>query len=125
MKTLNDVLERLRGESRATVVQIEARECAVMADVIDAEAARFRWLEAVEALCRSSPRHGRSLRAATLIKLEQGCAEVVFGQLARFHRSVVLGLSRGLIETELTKHFGRPFRLVDHHADEPLGPEAA
>lgn len=72
-----------------------------------------RWKAAVEAVRLASPRHGKSLSHGRLVGLEPGTVRIAFPQDAAFHRSTVFGMSRQLIEQELTKYFGAPTRVAE------------
>jgi hypothetical protein len=78
-----------------------------------------RWRAAVEALRAESPRHGKSLSYGRFVSMEPGTVKLAFPPDAGFHRTTVFGMSRQLIEEALTKHFGRPTRVV-----EETGPQA-
>jgi hypothetical protein len=73
----------------------------------------------VEALRAESPRHGKSLSYGRFVSMEPGTVKLAFPPDAGFHRTTVFGMSRQLIEEALTKHFGRPTRVV-----EETGPQA-
>lgn len=142
MKTIDDVLERLDGESRAMVVQLSAKECAEMAamvrdymgtcDVCGLEHAptlvmcdactkpkpETLWAQAVEAVRRVSPRAAHSLSFAELVWVddddETGLSMAIsFPPEAAFHRSVVFGLSNDLIENTISARFSRPFAFLE------------
>lgn len=51
--------------------------------------------------------------------MEPGTIKLAFPADAGFHRTTVFGMSRQLIEEALSKHFGRPMRVV-----EETGPQA-
>lgn len=77
------------------------------------EAPATRWKAAVEAVRTASPRHGKSLSHGRFVSMEPGTIKLFFPNDAAFHRSTVFGMSRQLIEEELTKHFGRPTKVLE------------
>jgi hypothetical protein len=72
-----------------------------------------RWKAAVEAVRTASPRHGKSLSHGRFLSMEPGTIKLFFPNDAAFHRSTVFGMSRQLIEEELSKHFGRPTKVME------------
>ncbi len=72
-----------------------------------------RWKAAVDAVRAASPRHGKSLSHGRFVSMEPGTIKLFFPNDAAFHRSTVFGVSRQLIEEELTKHFGRPTKVLE------------
>ena len=75
----------------------------------DAEA----WGRAVDALRRASPRQGKSLSFARFLGFTPEGARIAFPRDAAFHRGQVTGMSRPLVEAELTRALGRPVRLLE------------
>lgn len=61
----------------------------------------------------ASPRHGRSLAYARFVSFTGDGARIVFGPDATFHKSQVFGLSRALVEGELSRSLGRPIKLTE------------
>ena len=72
-----------------------------------------RWTQAVDAVRQASPRHGKSLSFARFLGFTPEGARLAFAPDAAFHRSQVVGMSRALVEGELTKALGRPIKLVE------------
>jgi hypothetical protein len=77
----------------------------------DAEA----WARAVEALRQSSPRQGKSLSHARFLGFAPEGVRIAFPRDEAFHRSQVTGMSRQLVESELSRSLGRPARLLEQN----------
>jgi hypothetical protein len=72
-----------------------------------------RWRRAVDSVRESSPRHGKSLSYARFLGFSPEGVKLAFPPDAAFHRSQIIGMSRAMIEAELTKALGRPIKLVE------------
>lgn len=72
-----------------------------------------RWRRAVEGVRNASPRHGKSLSYARFLGFSPEGVKVSFPDNAAFHRAQIMGLSRSMIEAELSKSLGRPTKLVE------------
>lgn len=72
-----------------------------------------RWRRAVEALRDVSARHAKSLSYARFLGFTPEGVRLVFPQDAVFHRSQIIGMSRAMVEGELSKSLGRPIKLVE------------
>jgi hypothetical protein len=72
-----------------------------------------KWARAVEALRQLSPRHGKSLSHARFLGASPDGVLVSFPADAAFHRAQIVGMSRSMVEAELTKVFGRPTKLME------------
>jgi hypothetical protein len=72
-----------------------------------------RWARAVEALRQSSPRHGKSLSYARFLGFTPEGVRVAFSPDAAFHKAQVTGMSRAIVEAELTRTMGRAMKLLD------------
>ncbi|MBE2252323.1 MAG: hypothetical protein IAE78_22505 [Myxococcus sp.] len=79
-----------------------------------------QWKAAVEAVRAASPRHGKSLSHGRFVDMEPGTVRMAFPADAAFHRTTVFGMSRQLIEDELSKHFGRPTRVAEDNTAQAL-----
>ncbi len=79
-----------------------------------------RWKLAVDAVRAASPRHGKSLSHGRFVGMEPGTVRIAFPADAAFHRTTVFGMSRQLIEEELTKHFGRPTKVAEDNTAQAL-----
>ncbi len=79
-----------------------------------------RWKLAVDAVRAASPRHGKSLSHGRFVGMEPGTVRIAFPADAAFHRTTVFGMSRQLIEDELTKHFGRPTKVAEDNTTQAL-----
>lgn len=71
------------------------------------------WGRAVEALRKASPRQGKSLSFARFLGFSPEGARIAFPKDAAFHRGQVTGMSRPLVEAELSRALGRPIRLLE------------
>ncbi|MFT3710094.1 MAG: DNA polymerase III subunit gamma/tau [Archangium sp.] len=72
-----------------------------------------RWRRAVDAIRDASPRHGKSLSYARFLGFTPEGVKLAFPPDAAFHRSQIIGMSRAMIEGELTKSLGRPIKLLE------------
>lgn len=72
-----------------------------------------QWRRAVDAVRDASPRHGKSLSYARFLGFVPEGVRLAFPPDAAFHRAQVTGMSRAMIEAELTKVLRRPIRLVE------------
>ena len=73
-----------------------------------------KWKRAVDAVREASPRHGKSLSYARFLGFTpEGGVRIAFPADAAFHRSQVIGMSRNIVESELTRSLGRPIKLVE------------
>jgi hypothetical protein len=72
-----------------------------------------RWAKAVEAMRQASPRHGKSLSYARFLGFTPEGVRVAFAPDAAFHKAQVTGMSRAIVEAELTRALGRPMKLQD------------
>lgn len=72
-----------------------------------------RWRRAVDAVREASPRHGKSLSYARFLGFIPEGVKVAFPPDAAFHRAQVTGMSRAMVETELTRSLGRPIKLIE------------
>jgi hypothetical protein len=72
-----------------------------------------RWSRAVDALRQTSPRHGKSLSFARFLGFTPEGVRVAFAPDAAFHKSQVTGMSRAIVENELTRSLGRAIKLLD------------
>lgn len=72
-----------------------------------------RWEKAVDAVRQASPRHGKSLSYARFVGFSPEGVKVAFAQDAAFHRSQVTGMSRSVVEAELSRALKRPIKLVE------------
>jgi hypothetical protein len=79
-----------------------------------------QWKAAVEAVRVASPRHGKSLSHGRFVGMEPGTVRIAFPADAAFHRSTVFGMSRQLIEEELSKHFGRSTKVAEDNTTQAL-----
>jgi hypothetical protein len=79
-----------------------------------------RWKRAVEAVRAASPRHGKSLSHGRFVGMEPGTVRIAFPADAAFHRTTVFGMSRQLIEDELTRHFGSPTKVAEDNTTQAL-----
>jgi len=79
-----------------------------------------RWKLAVDAVRAASPRHGKSLSHGRFVGMEPGTVRIAFPADAAFHRTTVFGMSRQLIEDELTRHFGRPTKVAEDNTTQAL-----
>ncbi|MEW5742237.1 MAG: hypothetical protein AB1938_25195 [Myxococcota bacterium] len=76
-----------------------------------------RWRRAVDAVRAALPRHGKSLSYARFLGFSPDGVRIAFPPDAAFHRTQVIGMSRPLVEAELTKSLGRPGKLVEEAFD--------
>lgn len=76
------------------------------------------WERAVELVRQASARHGKSLSVARFLGFTAEGVRVAFPQDAAFHRAQVIGMSRTLVEHELTKALGRPIKLIEDASPE-------
>lgn len=76
-----------------------------------------RWRRAVDAVRAALPRHGKSLSYARFLGFSPDGVRIAFPPDAAFHRTQVVGMSRPLLEAELTKSLGRPGKLVEEAFD--------
>jgi hypothetical protein len=67
----------------------------------------------VDAVRRAVPRQGKSLSYARFLGFAPEGARIAFPRDAAFHRAQVTGMSRALVEAELTRALGRPIRLLE------------
>ena len=67
----------------------------------------------MESVRQISPRHGKSLSFARFLGFTPEGARIAFAADAAFHRSQVVGMSRSLVEGELSKALGRPLKLIE------------
>ncbi len=72
-----------------------------------------RWARAVEAMRQASPRHGKSLSYARFLGFTPEGVRVAFAPEAAFHKAQVTGMSRAIVEAELTRALGRAMKLLD------------
>ena len=73
-----------------------------------------KWKRAVESVREASPRHGKSLSYARFLGFTpEGGVRIAFPADAAFHRSQVIGMSRPMVEGELTRSLGRTIKLVE------------
>lgn len=72
-----------------------------------------RWRRAVDAVRDASPRHGKSLSYARFLGMSAEGVRIAFPPDAAFHRSQIIGMSRAMVEGELSKALGRPIKLVE------------
>ena len=73
-----------------------------------------KWKRAVEAVREASPRHGKSLSYARFLGFTpDGGVRIAFPADAAFHRSQVIGMSRPMVEGELTRSLGRTIKFVE------------
>jgi hypothetical protein len=72
-----------------------------------------RWCRAVDALRAAMPRHGKSLSYARFLGFAADGVRIAFPPDAGFHRSQVVGMSRSVVEAELSKALGRPGKLLE------------
>lgn len=71
------------------------------------------WRRAVEHLRNASPRHGKSLSHARFLGFVPEGVKLAFPPDAAFHRAQVVGMSRAMVEAELSKSLRRPIKLVE------------
>ncbi|MFZ5440539.1 MAG: DNA polymerase III subunit gamma/tau [Myxococcota bacterium] len=79
-----------------------------------------RWRRAVDAVRDASPRHGKSLSYARFLGMTPEGVKIVFPPDAAFHRSQITGMSRTMIEGELSKSLGRPVKLIEDTSPQAL-----
>lgn len=72
-----------------------------------------KWKRAVDAVREASPRHGKSLSYARFLGFTPEGVRLAFPTDAAFHKSQVIGMSRAMVEGELTRSLGRPIKLVE------------
>lgn len=71
-----------------------------------------RWRSAVETVRDASARHAKSLACGRLLWIREGEVAVAYPPSQGFHKVMVSGNGRALIEKALAEHFGRPTKLV-------------
>ena len=79
-----------------------------------------KWRRAVDALREVSPRHGKSLSYARFLGFTPEGVRLAFPPDAAFHKSQVTGMSRPMVEGELTRALGRPIKLVEDSSVQAL-----
>jgi hypothetical protein len=72
-----------------------------------------RWRRAVDALRESQPRHGKSLSYARFLGFTPEGVKLAFPADAAFHRSQIIGMSRSMVEGELSAALKRPIKVVE------------
>lgn len=79
-----------------------------------------KWKRAVDALRQASPRHGKSLSYAHFLGFSAEAVRIAFPPSASFHKAQVTGMSRAMVETELSKSLGRPVKLIEDTTSQAL-----
>lgn len=71
-----------------------------------------RWRAAVDAVKVVSTRHGSSLSHGRVLWIRQGEVSIAYTRQAEFHRTVISGSGKVMVEKALSDFFGRPTKLT-------------